>query len=57
MRKFQCEAVVDNWEDVMEFVEAELEALECTMKQTMDDVKYEYRDGKNILTLEKNINI
>ena len=25
------------------------------VKQTMDDVKYEYRDGHNILTLKKNL--
>ena len=24
-------------------------------KKTMDDVRYEYKDGKNILTLEKHI--
>ena len=25
------------------------------VKKTMDDVRYEYRDGKNILTIKKNI--
>jgi len=25
------------------------------VKETMDDVKYEYKDGKNILTIQKNL--
>ena len=26
------------------------------VKNSMDDVRYEYRDGKNILTIKKNLN-
>ena len=26
------------------------------VKNTMDDVTYEYKDGKNILTIKKNLN-
>lgn len=26
------------------------------VKNTMDNVSYEYRDGKNILTIKKNLN-
>ncbi|MBP5597237.1 MAG: ATP-binding protein [Pseudobutyrivibrio sp.] len=35
MKKIECEAVVSNLDKVMAFVEQELEALECGMKQQM----------------------
>ncbi len=54
MKELVIEARAENLDEVLAFVDEELEKHECGMK-SMDDVTYDYKDGKNILTIKKEI--
>jgi|GEM_PF-2767090 len=57
MRLMTVEATLENIRPVTDFVNEQLQALECTqhIRVQMDDISYAYQNGRNILTIRKKI--